>query len=320
MGAMLDEDLEGLSAEERAALMGDEGDDAQDRDLLRSLLHDDDGDDEDDQDDEADPGDATRAAAAAAAAQGQDGGAAGQGEAGPAAAGPEATAPVPTEFQPVYTAAPVEDFAGKMAQIAQAQRELATGYENGDFDLAEYQARLRQVTEHEWALREQQLKANLAAEQRQQQMAQRWQWEQERFFSQAVNKAYREDPVIGPAFAAAVQMLAADNRNDQRSMAWFLEEADRLTRARFRVGGEETTTNRGGVNGQGANGQGANGQGRRRGAPVPPSLGGLPAASLPETGADEFSRLDRLEGLDLERALAKLTEAEVDRYLLARSV
>lgn len=312
MGAMLDEDLEGLSAEERAALMGDEGDDAQDRDLLKSLLSD---DDEDDQDDESDPGDATRAAAADAAALGQDGVDADRGEAGTAAAGPEASAQIPTEFQPVYTAAPVEDFAGKMAQIAQAQRELATGYENGDFDLAEYQARLRQVTEHEWALREQQLKANLAAEQRQQQMAQRWQWEQERFFSQAVNKAYREDPVIGPAFAAAVQMLAADNRNDQRSMAWFLEEADRLTRARFRVGGEEAGAARGG-----ANGQGANGQGRGRGAPVPPSLGGLPAASLPETGADEFSRLDRLEGLDLERALAKLTEAEVDRYLLARSV
>jgi hypothetical protein len=40
---------------------------------------------------------------------------------------------------------------------------------------------------------------------------------------------------------------------------------------------------------------------------------------LPETGdPDEFSRLDRLSGMDLEAALSRLSEAEADRYLMAR--
>jgi hypothetical protein len=35
-------------------------------------------------------------------------------------------------------------------------------------------------------------------------------------------------------------------------------------------------------------------------------------------GGDEFSRLDRLDGMDLERALARLSQAEADRYLMGR--
>jgi len=52
---------------------------------------------------------------------------------------------------------------------------------------------------------------------------------------------------------------------------------------------------------------------------APPTLAGLPSATLPETGdPDEFSRLDRLSGMDLEEALSRLSEAEADRYLMAR--
>ena len=298
MGAILDEELLGLSDEEREAL-GNE-DDAEDRELLQSLLKDDDAD---------------AAGAHGVAAQAADEGAGESG--GLTENGQQADEPGgPGEFQPMYVAPPVDDYAGKMAQIAQAQRELATGYENGDFDLAEYQAKLRNVTEAEWALREQQLKANLAAEQRQQQMAQRWQWEQERFFTNPANKAYREDPVIGPAFAAAVQLLAADANNDRRPMQWFLEEADRLTRSRFRLPGDagQLTYSQDGANST-SQGRG----GRAKGGQVPPTLGGLPAASIPDVGGDEFSRLDRLEGMELEMALSRLSQAEADRYLNARA-
>ena len=299
MGKILDEELMGLSDEEREALEGDEA--------LDDVA------DEDGDEDDADEG-----AEESRAAPGSDTGARAEtGDAEGVPAGDQAQeATGPGEFQPMYVAPPVDDYAGKMAQIAQAQRELATGYENGDFDLAEYQAKLRQVTEHEWALREQQLKASLAAEQRQQQMAQRWQWEQERFFTNPANKAYREDPVIGPAFAAAVQLLAADANNDRRPMQWFLEEADRLTRGRFRVPGEGASSAANGQSGANREAQGRSGRAKSQ---VPPTLGGLPAASIPDVGGDEFSRLDRLEGMELEMALSRLSQAEADRYLNARA-
>lgn len=275
------DELAGLSDEERAAL--DDGSDPDERDLLKALLEDedDDGQDLDDEDDEPEEDEADDKVAPAEI---------------PGAAVPE--------FHPVYQASPVADYAERMAQIAAANKEIATGYENGDFDLEEYQTRQRKLTELEWGLREANLKATLATEQQQQGLAQRWQWEQDRFFGMAEHKAYREDPVIGPAFGAAVQLLAADVANDARPMSWFLEEADRMTRARFRVSGAEEAAPR---------------RGRSRPA-VPPTLGGLPAAAIPETGADEFSKFDRLEGMALERALAKLTEAEADRYLMARSI
>ena len=216
----------------------------------------------------------------------------------------------------MYVAPPVEGYAELMAGLAQQQATLAKGYEDGDYDLAEYQAKLRQLTEQEWTLRERQLKANLAQEQRAQQMTQRWQWEQERFFGQVANKAYREDPVIGQAFAAAVQMVAADAKNDARPMSWFLEEADRITRQRFRLPGD------GAAAGQASANQPRGGRGRGNGqdqAKVPPTLGGVPAASIPDVGGDEFSRLDRLEGMELEMALSRLSQAEADRYLNARA-
>jgi len=318
MSKLLDDDLMGLSDEERAALVEDEGDDEANRALLKSLLNDDDDDlDDGDGDDDGDEG--PLSGRKGASEDGQAEARADAGSAGDQDQGQEAADRAQAEFQPVYVAHPVENYAERMGVLSQQQRDLAKGYEDGDFDLAEYQTRLRALTEQEWALREQQLKASLAQEQRAQQMAQRWQWEQERFFGQAANKAYREDPVIGPAFAAAVQLLASDAKNDQRPMAWFLEEADRLTRARFRVSDEAAAAKGAGGHGQ----AGVNGKERTRaggnGARVPPSLGGLPAASLPETGADEFSRLDRLEGLELERALSKLNEAEIDRYLRARA-
>ena len=286
---ILDEELMGLSDEEREALEGDEA--------LSAEGDDEPDEDEDEESSESGAGETPEPTRGGAEAAGED-------------------TTGPGEFQPTYVAPPVEGYAEKMAQIAQAQRELATGYENGDFDLAEYQAKLRQITEHEWALREQQLKANLAAEQRSQQMAQRWQWEQERFFSQAANKAYREDPVIGPAFAAAVQLLAADASNDARPMNWFLEEADRLTRQRFRLPGDGQA----GANGQNGTIPASQSRGgRARGGQVPPTLGGLPAASIPDVGGDEFSRLDRLEGMELEMALSRLSQAEADRYLIAKA-
>lgn len=270
-------DLAGLSDEEREALDG--SDDRDEKALLQAILNDDDEDD--DEGEEEDDGDEVQNAA-------------------PNASDPGIKQDL-SPFHPVYQANPVPDYAERMALIESAHKEIATGYENGDFDLDEYQTRQRKLMELEWQLREAKLKESLAAEQRQQGMAQRWQWEQDRFFGMANNKAYRADPVIGQAFSTAVQLLAADGANDDKPMGWFLEEADRITRARFRVNPEPVA------------------KPSKSRAAIPPTLGGLPAAAIPDMGGDEFANLDRLEGMDLERALARLSDAEADRYLMARA-
>ena len=277
---MLTEDeMEGLSDEERAALADEEDerapveDDEPEEDVAEA--------DEPEEDDEPEE-------------EAED-------EPEVAAAQPEAQDPL---FTPVYQAPAVDDYAGRMAQIAEASREIAAGYEAGDFDLEEYQTRQRKLTEMEWSLREANLKASLAAEQQQQSLAQRWQWEQDRFFSAEPNRAYKEDPIVGAAFSTAVQALAANAAHDAKPMSWFLEEADRITRAKFRVGPESTPDNVRQI--------------RSKRPAAPPTLAGIPSAAIPESGGpDEISRQARLGGMELEKALAKMSEAEAHRYLTA---
>lgn len=274
---MDDIDLEGLSDEERAALEEDSDLDQGDtEDELDEEFTDDVQDDEGEEEEEV--------------------------------ASPQA--PVSSrsdpDFIPVYQANPVDDYESKMAKIAEANREIAAGYEAGDYDLEEYHTRQRKLTELEWSLREANLKATLAAEQQQQNLAQRWQWEQDRFFGLESNRAYREDPIVGAAFSTAVQALAADASNDSRPMSWFLEEADRVTRSKFKVSSEPTPDNVRPI--------------RSKRAPnPPPTLAGVPAAAIPEAGdTDEFAKLDRLSGMELESALARMSADEADRYLMGR--
>ncbi len=151
----------------------------------------------------------------------------------------------------------------------------------------------------------------MAREQTEQTAAQRWQWEQDRFFSIEANKVYLGDPMISSAFNTAVKSLAADDSNNDKPMAWFLEEADRMTRERFNV--PESKEDGDGKGGEKRNGKRGGKKADR--SKIPPNLGDLPAADVAETGGDEFSRLDGLEGMELEQALAKMSPSEQERYL-----
>jgi hypothetical protein len=309
MSGIRDEELQGLSDEEREALAEDDG--AEARELLTALLED---DAEEEETAPAAEGQAPAGESAPlpAAAPGEDG-AAGQPAEG-ATVAPNIAGP--NEFHALYHAPEVKDYTERMARVAEFKRGLLKSYEAGDLDLEQYEAKREEAEAVIRDLSMAKLKHELAVEQKAQFFAQRWQWEQERFYAQAANKAYREDPVIGPAFAAAVQVLAADANNNARPMSWFLEEADRMTRARFRVPGEGAGAPSPAARQTASGARRPPGTGRER---VPPTLAGVPAATIPETGGDEFSRLDRLEGMDLEAALARLSPAEADRYLLARA-
>lgn len=48
---------------------------------------------------------------------------------------------------------------------------------------------------------------------------------------------------------------------------------------------------------------------------IPPSLRGAPQAATATGGDDEFAHIDALKGIDKEKALAKLTPEQQDRYL-----
>lgn len=296
---LLDDDGDGLSwlsEEEREALAEDDGEE----DLLREIATEDDetDDDEPDDDDEAQAKSAAQAQPAEPAAQ------------------PEAEEPPQQPFQPVYVAPLPADFEARANALVEAGKKLTEAYENGDLDLKEFQVQQRQLNEQEWQLRAAALKADMAREQHQQAIAQRWAWEQEAYFRKPENRAFRDDPVISHAFEGALKLLAADEANTKRDMAWFLEEAGRLSREKVRelaagLGmsaiSEPAKPITSGTPPRSARAKSA--------APPPPTLGGIPTAATPDPSADEFAYLDKLSGLAAERALAKLSPDQLDRYL-----
>ena len=268
MATTTDEELAGLSDEERAALADDE-DSAEDVEILKSIANDDDDDEQDD----APVGDAQ----------------------------PDAlTAAEPEPFTPKYDAPPVEGYAEQLAALAESKKALRQQYQDGDLELDAYEDARDAIESQVLSLRESNLKATLAAEQTIQTAQQRWQWEQDRFFVGA-KEIYRSDRLLNEAFSAAVKSLAADPANEAKPMTWYLDEAERMTRASFGKAFGDSPK--------------AEAQRKAERLKVPPNIGAMPGAELPDVTADEWSHLEKLDGMELERALSKLSPTDQDRYL-----
>ncbi len=306
---MKDEDLAGLSDEEIAAL----NDDDDESEILKGIA----GDVDDNGDDEGEADDGNAAAADDAAGGADDGAGDGKAAAGdppnadPDKGGepaPEPTTVVVDEFQAEFTATPPEDLAEKLAALDTRVDELMAKFKDGEIEMADVLKETRAIDAERLQLTMAAEQAKWAEQQNADSRAQRWKWEQERFFGQDKAAIYKDDPITLAALNASVKQLAADPANDRRPPGWFLEEADRRVRERFNLGGGAKPP--------------SEGDGKPKPAPrepdlskVPKTLANLPAAEMPETGADEFAYLEKLDGIALEQALRKLTPEQEARYL-----
>jgi len=272
-----DQSLAGLSPEELAALNDNEDDGADDADALRAVV----GDDEDNEDDGADGGDAGVDADDAA-----DDALADEAEAVDA-------------FIPKQTAEFVDDFDKRMADIKAAKAELREQLNNGDIDLDQYEAKKDEISDEETALRIKQASAENAAKQNAHIDAERWRWEQEQFFGDKRNAIYK-DKIVMAALNAAVIDLANDPKHVNQKGTFFLNEADKIVRDRFGVASNASKR-----------------QENRQPdlSKIPKTLSNLPAADTDSENGGEFAHLEKLTGMDLERAVAKLNPEQVQRYL-----
>lgn len=283
------EDLAGLSDEERAALEEDDGE----AEIIKGIADD---DDDDDQPGAGDP-DAGGAAAAAddgAAADDADAKQADADDAGVADPGPAA------EFQPEFKATVPDGLDEKIAALDTRADEVMDRFKGGEIEMPEFIKLTREIDNERLQLTLAQKQAEWAKSQNADARAQRWAWEQERFFAQEKADIYK-DPIVMAALDASVKQLAADPANAKKPSGFFLEEADRQVRQRFSLGGTAAAA-------------------PAKQAPpdlsrLPKTLASLPAAEMSETGNDEFAYLDKLEGIALEQALRKLTPEQEARYL-----
>lgn len=312
-----DEDLAGLSDEERAALE----DDDDESDILKSIAGDDDDDADDDNssddgedDDPADDDDATGTAS-------DDDDDTGAVDDGKAAAGDtsdadpdkgdkttESAPVIAEEFQPEFKAAVPDDIAAKLTDLDDRTKALMTKFKDGEIELPDFMEQKAELDNEKLQLSISAKQAEWAQQQNTDSREQRWKWEQERFFSQDKAAIYKDDkdPIALAALNATVKQLASDPANNRRPPGWFLEEADRRVRERFNLGGTAKP----------AAADPAKKAAREPDlSKVPKTLANLPAADIAETGSDEFAYLDKLDGIALEQALRKLTPEQEARYL-----
>lgn len=288
---MSEEELAGLSDEERAAIADDEDD----TEALAKIAGDETGAGSDD--DEADDDGKSLDDESEKKGETGDGGVADEsGE----TAGADETPARDEEFHAELRAERPEGLAEKIAALDEQAASLLQQFKDGDIEIADYLAQKDAVDKAKFELTLADAQAGWAEKQNADSNAQRWRWEQERFFAQEKADIYK-DPMVLAALNASVKALGEAKENARKPAAFFLEEADRRVRKLFNLGAELKEVKPGGRQPDLSR--------------VPKTLAQLPAAEMAETGDVEFSYLDKLDGMDLEIALRKLTPEQEARYL-----
>lgn len=283
--ALDEDDLMGLSDEERAALEEDTGDETG-------------GDEPDDEgvaeaavpaDDEP-PADPPPAVEAGDEVTDE-----------PAAAAPAED----PQFRPQYRPEVPEDIDAKLAELTEKKKALRDEYQSGDLEFADYEDQREAIAREERALENTKFIQQVEQERQAQTLAQQWTWEQDRYFEDAKHRVFRDNAVLREGFNAVLRELSADDANSAKSMRWFLEEAGKLTEQRARE-----------ALGMGAPAAPAAPAPRAAAprAPIPPNLGDMPAADIESPAKDEWAHLDRLPPDRLEAALERMPAAELARY------
>jgi hypothetical protein len=209
--------------------------------------------------------------------------------------------PPQADFVPQWQSDAPEGLDAKLAELADQRKALRTQYQDGDIDFDTFESQRDEIDQQAQTLRDAALKAQIAAEYTEQTQKQRWQWEQEQFFGQEANKVFRSSRALEAALDAEVKALANDSANDGKPMGWSLVEGARKVRESVGMLAPKPAPQ---VPTQ-----------KAKPRNIPPNLGDLPSAELPDTGNEnEFAHLDKLKGMALENAVARLSPADRERY------
>lgn len=254
------------------------------------------------------------APAAKPAAQGQpaadEGAAAATAAPAPAAAADEDAGPppAPAPFVPQYTAEAPADADTKLAALKSEHDKAFADLMAGVIEPEAYQEIKDRTDAERDQIKTAVLKAQVFAEaneQAQQQLAQQ-EWARAEKAAMDAFKAegldYRAKPALLAAYNVHLRALGNDAANADKDAAWFLAEANRRTRADLGMPAAPTRRN-------------------TPAAPavdlsqMPPTLRNAPPAIDPATGGDEFAHMANLTGIEAERAFARLTPEQQERYL-----
>jgi hypothetical protein len=250
----------------------------------------------------------------------REGGSGGQGGCGSVGEGENGAGDEEAEepFVPTFNARPVEDYEKKTGELDKRIEDAEVKFRAGDMTFDEFRKTEREVVNERRSLDEQRLKHEMASENNEQMAQARWQWETTRFFREKASnegldyKAEGNRP-LWAALDAEVKALAADEANASKPGPWFLEEAHKRVKSAFNLQGAPAP--RGGAPVKDQKAAAAAAAAARKAPAAPTTLHGLPPASHDTETKGEFAHLEKLEGMELETALAGMSKVDADRYL-----
>lgn len=211
--------------------------------------------------------------------------------------------------KPVYRATLPADYEAQVQALAEEDSALADKFKSGEIDFDAFRAQSTELNNRRHELSMAKVKADIASEIGEQTAEASWQDTINSFMAKTKKDEgidYRKDKAKEKDLDIFVKVLAAEDENADKPMNWFLSEAHRMVRAKHGIAAPAPTTP---------------GKTKKRTPPVgqiPKTLAGVPGTDGPgDIGGDEFQELDRLEGMELEEAVARLSPAARAKYLSA---
>lgn len=226
----------------------------------------------------------------------------------------EEDAAPPQEFRTSYQAALPENFDATLAAINAEASRLATQFRDGEIDFDDYTAAVNEVNAHRDALTATKIKAEIAAEMQAQDSQQRWRWTVEQFIARTAADEkidYRADAAKLKDFDLFVKALASDDANASRPAEWFLAEAHKRVKA---LHGVATTALSADTRQQTTKPPTSRKPDLKA---VPKTLAHVPGSDGSGDVESEFADVYRLDGLEFETAIARMSPAQREKFARA---
>jgi hypothetical protein len=207
---------------------------------------------------------------------------------------------------PAYKFDAPADATTQLAALKAEERAAFAELMAGEMTTEKYNE-IRDRTEAESdALKAAQIQARVSAEMQAQAAEREWRAACSTFASKtktAEGIDYEGNKILGRAFDAEVKELALKPENAQRPAEWFLTEAHKAVKEAF------------GIKPAAAPAPAANRPTRPPASAIPPSISKLPAAAESLATENKWAYLDKMSGVQREKAIAAMSAQELDEYM-----
>lgn len=206
----------------------------------------------------------------------------------------------------VYEASLPEDFDQQREALKAERADLKQKYKDGEIDFDEYEDARESLAEREKELDREAVKAEISRDMSAQNAQREWAKAVNNYLDESARTGldFRKDDAKREELDLYVRTLAANPANADKSGEWFLRTAGLMVRAQHGIAAPK----------QGAGEKAVAG----RKPPVdqiPQTLANVPGGDDASESSSRFAELDKLDGLDLERALARMSPEERNEYL-----